>query len=358
MAYWNRNKKVNSDRRIGFACKILPQPTHKFETKAEAQAWLKRHNTAGTTVRALNSLDRNKAIAKIAAIVANNAQALCKAFEMLGSQPQSLRMMRIGSEIMPARTHPQWREAYENESEIRTALMELAKAGELARKHDIRLSTHPSQFTMLVSSRSEVVDRAIEDLNYHSEIFRLMGFDSSDQRQEINIHGGAKLPEFLQVFRANFARLPSDTKNWLSVENDEFSYCLDDLLPLADTVKLCVDINHYWIHQGNYLAPDDPRLPAVIHSWRGARPEMHVAWPSESVIGDHDPETLPNMKLLEDHGHRRAHLRAHSNSAWNRAISCAALEFWPYFDLMVEAKFKNLTAQQLWQESQPKKQLA
>jgi UV DNA damage repair endonuclease len=332
---------------IGFACKMLTEQT--FSNKKSAGDWLKSHNTSTTTVANLDRLTRTQAIDKIVGLINHNSEVLCRQFALLGAGPAHLRMMRIGSEIMPARTHPRYMSWYEDEPEIRRALGSLAKAGEVARQFDIRLSTHPGQFTLLCSNSEEAVSRSIDDLHYHSEIFRLMGFDSTDQRQEINIHGGAAREDFVEQFSRNWRRLPRDTQQWLSVENDEFSYCLDQLLPLADKVKICVDINHYWIYQGDYLDPNDPRLATVVDSWRGARPEMHVAYPQESLLAGHDPLTLPNMALLESQGYRRSKLRAHSETAWLTAISHYAGQFWDRFDLMVEAKSKNLAAQQLAQ---------
>ena len=123
---------------------------------------------------------------------------------------------------------------------------------------------------------------------------------------------------------------------------------MDDILPLADHVKICVDINHYWINKGVYLASYDARLESVVNSWRGVRPEMHVAYPHEDVLTDHAKDVLPDMTLLESAGVKKSKLRAHSDGAWNTAISRYALEFWDRFDLMYEGKTKNLAAKTLW----------
>lgn len=333
------------DQRIGFCCKLMTEESFP-DTKLEKQ-WYAQYNTKSTTVTSLDKLPRTVAIDKLCGIIQHNIDTLTRMFTLVGSWPNALRMMRIGSEILPARTHHNWTLAYQEPVVVKT-LQGFAAVGELARKLDIRLSTHPGQFTMLVSHTPEVVERAIEDLEYHSEIFRLMGFDSSDQRQEINIHGGANRDDFLDYFRASFRRLASDTQQWLSVENDEYSYCLDDLLPLADQVKICLDLNHYWIHQGDYLQPDDPRLGRVVESWRGARPEIHVAYPHERVLPAHSTTELPNIPLLESSGIKRSQLRAHSKRAWNSALNSYCQQFWDRADLMVEAKEKNLAAMDLY----------
>ena len=333
------------DQRIGFCCKMLPEQT--FSTKKDAQVWLDQHNCKSTTVAYLDKLTRTAAIDKICQIIQHNQQALAQQFRTLGTWPQALRMVRVGSEILPVRTFARYRDVYD-EPVVRKTLEGFAAVGNLARANDIRLSSHPGQFTIITSDSPDVVDRAIEDLEYHAEIFRLMGYDSTDQRQEINIHGGPQRGDMVERFRAGVRRLSAEARQWLSVENDEFSHGLDDILPLADTVKIVVDINHHWIKEGVYLLPDDPRMQTVIASWRGARPEIHVAYPHEDVLPGHDPHTLPDMALLEAKNIKRAKLRAHSDQSWNTAIGKYALTFWPLADLCVEAKHKNLASKNLY----------
>lgn len=337
-----------TDQRVGFACKIMTE--EMFPDRKQEKTWYESHNTKSTTITSLDKMSRTAAIDKLCGIIQHNIDTLKRQFTLVGGWPQQLRMMRIGSEVLPARTHHNWTMAYQEPVVVKT-LQGFGAVGELARQFDIRLSTHPGQFTLLVSHSPDAVNRSIEDLEYHSEIFRLMGFNGSDQRQEINIHGGAKREDFLEYFKASFSRLSADTKQWLSVENDEYSYCLDDILPLSSMVKICLDINHYWIHQGHYLNSNDPRLNQVVDSWRGARPELHVAFPHEEILPLHCPLTKPNIALLEAQGVKRNKLRAHSNRAWNKALNNYCLEFWDRMDLMCEAKHKNLAAQELFEQS-------
>lgn len=337
------------DRRIGFCCKLLPE--QDFTTRKLAQAWLEAHNTKSTTVAYLEKLSRSDMIEKICAIIEHNQQALIKQFNMIHTWAPELRMMRMGSELLPVKTFDRLKWVYD-EPVVKKCLEGFAQVGDVARSYDIRLSSHPGPFTILTSDNADVVNRAVEDLEYHADIFRLMGYDATDQRQEINIHGGPKRSDFVERFTTAFKRLSVDAQQWLSLENDEFSYGLDDLLPVSHLVKICMDINHYWIKEGSYIQPDDDRITQVVQSWRGARPEIHVAWPKETVLTDHaDPHTLPDMCLLEQTGYKKSKLRAHSDDAWLPAISAYALSFWPHMDLMVEAKWKNLASKKLFQTS-------
>jgi UV DNA damage endonuclease len=336
------------DKRIGYCCKLLP--TQTFDNKKSAAAWAESHNGKSTTVAYLDKQSYSDAVEKVRHIIAHNQQALIQQFKVIGTWPKHLHMVRIGSEQMPVRTFERYKKIYD-EPVIIAQQAEWQKVGDAARKWDLRLSSHPGPFTILTSDSADVVNRAIEDLEYHAELFRMMGYDASDQRQEINIHGGPQRSDMVDRFRHAFRRLASDTQQWLSVENDEFSHCVDDLLPLADTIKICMDINHYWIHQGRHMQPDDERIARIVDSWRGARPEMHIAWPAEAYLPSHAPDHLPDMALLEAAGHKKTKLRAHSDYAWIQSVTDHALTFWDSFDLCVEAKAKNLASDQVYQRA-------
>lgn len=334
------------NKKIGFCCKFVP--TQSFKSPKEEKSWIDSYNIKGTTVTALEKLSHKDRVDRILGLINTNIQNLKNQFDLMGTWEPSLRMLRIGSDVLPVKTHPSIAAVYQEPSVIK-AMQALEKAGDIARKHDIRLSMHPGQFTLLCSkSGDDVIQRSIQDLEYHADVFRLLGYDSTDLQQEINIHGGARRDDFTEQFLNNFKNLSTDLQNWLSVENDEFSYSLDDLLPISDKVKICLDIHHYWIHHGVYINSADTRLEQVIASWRGARPEMHVSWTHEDVLGDHSCTVLPDMALLESAGFNKSKLRAHSSGAWNSAIASYALEFWDRFDLCVEAKNKNIAAKQLY----------
>ena len=59
---------------------------------------------------------------------------------------------------------------------------------------------------------------------------------------------------------------------------------------------------------------------------------------------------LPDMDALLSLGFKKAKLRAHSDMCWNTACNDWALSFGPNFDIMVEAKLKNLAQHQLYKQ--------
>ena len=89
----------------------------------------------------------------------------------------------------------------------------------------------------------------------------------------------------------------------LTVENDEMSFGLDDLLPLADAVPIVLDLHHHWVRsQGEYLRPDDPRIATVIGSWRGVRPVAHISVSREDLLADWPADSLPDYAALAARG--------------------------------------------------------
>jgi len=104
------------------------------------------------------------------------------------------------------------------------------------------------------------------------------------------------------------------------------------------------------VKTGEYIEPNDDRIKRVIDSWRGVRPTMHYSLSKETYIPEQSPYEKPDMEQLLHQGYKKAKLRAHSDMCWNTACNNWALSFWDDFDIMVEAKHKNLANQQLLEQ--------
>ncbi|MEM7294338.1 MAG: UV damage endonuclease UvsE, partial [Pseudomonadota bacterium] len=68
--------------------------------------------------------------------------------------------------------------------------------GEATRQLDVRVSMHPGQFTVLASIDEDIVNRSIEEFEYHVDIARWMGYGVQFQDFKINVHiSGKKGPQ-------------------------------------------------------------------------------------------------------------------------------------------------------------------
>jgi UV DNA damage endonuclease len=201
---------------------------------------------------------------------------------------------------------------------------------------------HPGQFTVLASDNPDIVERSIEEFEYHVNMARWMGYGHKFQDFKINVHiSGRQGP---QGIKKVMSRLTPEARNTITIENDENSWGLDASLELEKTCALVLDIHHHWVKTGEYISANDDRVKKVIDSWRGVRPTLHYSVSREDVLVDHDPNTRPNMDSLLEQGYKKQKLRAHSDFYWNHAVNKWAWTFTKDFDIMCESKAKNLAS--------------
>ncbi|MCT6589811.1 UV damage endonuclease UvsE [Pantoea dispersa] len=315
--------------KLGFACKY-------FDSEAKQPFPFKT-----TTRTRFLAMERNAAATLLLTLAQNNLQNLSLTLEQLAQQPDALRMMRIGSDLLPLYTVPLATELY---GDILPELQPLfSRCGELARAHNIRLSFHPGQYTVLASDNDDVVDRALEDVEYHTLCAVMMGYGRQFQDFKINIHMNGK--RGIEGFRAAFMRLSPEARNMLTVENDEISCSLDDVLQARALCPVVLDIHHHWVKENQFIQASDARVALIMESWRGVRPVLHYSIAQEGLI----PESgFPDQEQLAA---SKPKLRAHSDYYFNQTLNDWALSF-DRFDIMCEVKMKNLARDRLYDYAQ------
>jgi UV DNA damage repair endonuclease len=194
----------------------------------------------------------------------------------------------------------------------------------------------------LASETPSIVDRSIEDFEYHVDMARYMGYGKTFQDFKINVHiAGRKGP---QGIKDVMKRLSPEARNMLTIENDEISWGIEDSLELVDTCALVLDIHHHWIKTGEYIENTDERIKKIVDSWRGTRPVIHYSVSREDVLVGHTGHERPTLSTLMESGHKKGKLRAHSNFYWNDAVNEWAVTHSPWADIMCESKGKNLAS--------------
>ena len=183
----------SQQKRIGFACKYLH---YNQNEKPKILEELQRPLTEKcTTVAWLNRQSRDVAEQRLWDIMEHNAAAAKRLVEYVGSLPPELRMVRLGSNQLPCATEPSWRYFWSLPDVVAYGEKAYAKVGESARRLDVRLSMHPGQFTVLASDNPEIVERSIEEFEYHATLIRWMGYGKKFQDFKNNVHiSGRKGP--------------------------------------------------------------------------------------------------------------------------------------------------------------------
>jgi UV DNA damage repair endonuclease len=298
-------------------------------------------NGRSTTMRWLRE-HRDQAEQRQWDIMNHNAQAAVRMVETVGSLKPGLRMVRLGSEMLQGYTERDWKDWWQQADVQRHCERIFRLIGDRARELDVRLSFHPGQFCVLGSDSDDIVDRSIEEFEYHADMARWMGYGSTwhDHGFKINVHlsGRGGVPKFLTALN----RLSPEARNLITIENDEMTNGLDVTLEVADHVALVLDIHHHWVKTGEYISPQDDRVKRVVESWRGIRPVAHYSVSREDLLVGHDPNQRPDLDQLLANGYRKQKLRAHSDFYWNHAVNQWAAEFSDQFDIQCESKSKNL----------------
>ena len=296
----------------------------------------------------LNRQTREVAEQKLYDLMIGNIEATRKLVEKVGELDDSLRMVRLSSDLLPVYTEPNWSYFWRMD-DIRSCASRLfSEVGRIARDRNVRLSFHPGQFCVLASDTPDIVDRSIEEFEYHADMARWMGYGKSFQDFKINVHiAGRQGPAGI---RSALKRLSPEARNCITIENDEISWGLDASLELEKDLALVLDIHHHWINTGEYIEANDDRIKRVIDSWRGVRPVIHYSVSREDVLVNHDPRSRPVLESLLVEGYKKAKLRAHSNFYWNEPVNQWALTHNQWADIMCESKAKNLASFALYEQ--------
>ncbi|WP_377887387.1 UV DNA damage repair endonuclease UvsE [Alkalihalobacillus sp. R86527] len=235
-----------------------------------------------------------------------------------------IKLYRMSSSIVPLATHPEVKWDYQ--TPFREKFKEI---GDLVKKHDLRVSFHPNQFTLFTSPRQQVTENAVIDLDYHTSMLEMMGLDNS---AITNIHIGGAYGDketTLERFYRNFDTVPERIKSRITLENDDKTYNAEETLTVCEEtgVPFIFDYHHHMANQGNGLP--EHFFERVKKTWqnREVSVKYHLSSPrSENAYRSHadyvDPKfALPFLEMLNEHGEDA--------------------------DIMIEAKKKDLAALKL-----------
>jgi UV DNA damage endonuclease len=186
-----------------------------------------------------------------------------------------IEVFRLTSNLIPLASHPANTLAWWDEFAPR-----FGELGRLLRASGARISTHPGQYTVLTSARPDVVDAAVDELEYHDRLLEAFGLDRS-HKIVLHVGSGAAEPESTRRRLASgFERLSEGASQRLVLENDE-RWPLDRVLEIAEPlgVPVVFDAFHHT------LAPSFARrsvrdvVLAVAETWGAGdgRQEVHFS---------------------------------------------------------------------------------
>jgi UV DNA damage endonuclease len=236
-----------------------------------------------------------------------------------------LYFFRVSSEIFPHISNwriiedkMNWRQlAYP----IEQFAAKLARIGKLAKKNGQRLTFHPGLFTVLNTANHFVLISVWREIWWHVRFLELCGLPLDST---ITIHGGGVYGDrtiSMDRFIENFNAMPARMRVRLILENDETSYCAEDVLKLSARIKpyewrglmyskipICFDYFHYccWnlyrkknSEKYRLQQPIEALLGPIRRTWQhGRRQKMHLSEQKpDAPIGTHSDyiEDIPEV---------------------------------------------------------------
>jgi len=237
-----------------------------------------------TTAKVLSTLVRADALDKASGICLHNARNLLLAVQ--ACQRLGIGAFRVSSPLFPRMTHPEVGYRLDDLPDADAISSTLAAVRDFAQASDIRLSFHPDQFVVLSSPHAHVVDSSVRELTYHAFLAEQIGADV------INIHGGgvygdkdAALARLAAVYR----NLPASVASRLTLENDDVSYTVRDLLPTCRDlgIPLVYDVHHHRCNPDGLN--EDEATEQAAATWQGREQYCHLSSPRAGWKGNPKP---------------------------------------------------------------------
>ncbi|WP_300460080.1 UV DNA damage repair endonuclease UvsE [Desulfobacula sp.] len=240
-----------------------------------------------TTAKFLSQFSRQDQKNRLSEICLANAHALMKALEFC--HQNNIGCFRINSQILPLKTHPDVGYDISNLPNSDQIIKRFKACGIFSRKYNIRTSFHPDQFIILSSPNPSVVERAMADLAYQTQVAQWVNADV------INIHAGGVYGDktaALKRLERTIETLPDPVRKRLTLENDDKSYSPEDLLPICSDMKipLVYDIHHHRCLNDRFSI--DEATDRSAETW-DREPLFHISspkngWDSSDVRKHHD----------------------------------------------------------------------
>jgi len=208
-----------------------------------------------------------------------------------------IKLFRISSDIIPFGSSEAntvlWHDLFN--SQFHTIAEKIKTGG-------IRVSMHPGQYTVLNSSDSNVVKKAIDDLQYHADFLDSI---ETDYTNKIVLHVGGVYGDkemAIKRFAKHLGYLNDSIKKRLVIENDDRSYSICDVLELGRKYNIPVvyDNLHNSVNCCDVSKDDCYWIMECANTWNkgDGKQKIHYSQQDESKkVGSHSPSIMINEFL-------------------------------------------------------------
>lgn len=221
------------------------------------------------------SFEKEKDFSKLEEIILHNLKALKEI--LLYSARNHIHFYRISSNLIPLATHKSV--CFDYITPYQDIYDEI---GKIIRGNKMRCDMHPDQFTVLNSTKKEVIENTVRILDYHLCLLEAMHIENPT----LILHVGSSVfgkEKSLKRFIYQFQKLPKRIQKALAIENDDKTYTVDEVLFLCETLKIpmVLDYHHYICNKGSIEIKD--YYTRIFDTWKDRNPKVHFSSPKNKT---------------------------------------------------------------------------
>ena len=164
---------------------------------------------------------KNKDLNKLDKVIISNLEGLNEIIKY--NIKNNIHFYRMSSKIIPLATKEDVEFDYINRYK-----KYYDKIKKNINRSNIRVDFHPDQFTVLNSTKKEVVNNSIKNLEYHYKILDVLGIEN----KLLVLHIGSNVfgkENSIKRFINTYNKLPKHLKDIIAIENDDKIFNIEDI---------------------------------------------------------------------------------------------------------------------------------
>ena len=191
----------------------------------------------------------------------------------------NIHFYRMTSNLIPLATHQAVNFEY-----IRKYNKFYNKIGKLINDNNLRVDTHPDQYCVLNSTKSDIVNSSISILKFHKNMLKAFKI----KNPKMILHVGSSVfgkKNSMKRFINNFNTLDDEIKKMLIIENDDKIFNIIDVLDLCTkiNVPMVLDYHHFMCNNSGECLKN--YVEKIFNTWNNDElvPKVHFSSPKNKT---------------------------------------------------------------------------
>lgn len=210
---------------------------------------------------------KNKDLNKLDKVIISNLEGLNEIIKY--NIKNNIHFYRMSSKIIPLATKEDVEFDYINRYK-----KYYDKIKKNINRSNIRVDFHPDQFTVLNSTKKEVVNNSIKNLEYHYKILDVLGIEN----KLLVLHIGSNVfgkENSIKRFINTYNKLPKHLKDIIAIENDDKIFNIEDITYISNILNIPIILDYHH-HTCN---PSKINYKKIFASWKNITPKIHFSSP-------------------------------------------------------------------------------